>query len=336
MTGTLKRPASWITRRAVTALVALCAVLAGGAQAQTAWKPERPVELIAMNAPGGGSDRTLRIMSKIMQQTQLVPVAVNVVNKPGGGGTVAYNYLNTHPGDAHYLQLASKSLLTNHIAGNGPSYTEFTPIAFLFGEYIAVTVKPDSPLKSARDIVERLKKDSGSLTFGIATSLGNPNHQAVATALREAGIDIKKLKNVIFPSGGAASTAMMGGHVDIVPITAGFAAQMARQGQVRVLAVTSPGRLTDVLATVPTWREQGYDVIVSNWRSMVGPRGMTEAQVAYWEQAFKRFVESEEWKKELETNFWTSEYLRSAETRKYLEQDNAQVRAFLAELGLAK
>jgi len=325
MTGTLK-----------AGLFALCVVLAGGAQAQTAWKPERPVELIAMNAPGGGSDRTLRIMSKIMQQTQLVPVAVNVVNKPGGGGTVAYNYLNTHPGDAHFLQLASKSLLTNHIAGSGPSYTEFTPIAFLFGEYIAVTVKPDSPLKSARDIVERLKKDSGSLTFGIATSLGNPNHQAVATALRDAGIDIRKLKNVIFPSGGAASTAMMGGHVDVVPITAGFAAQMARQGQVRVLAVTSPARLTDVLANVPTWREQGYDVIVSNWRSMVGPRGMTEAQVSYWEQAFRRFVESDEWKKELETNFWASEYMRSAETRKYMDQDNVEVRSFLVELGLAK
>lgn len=325
MTGTLK-----------AGLVTVFVALAAGAQAQTAWKPERPVELIAMNAPGGGSDRTLRIMSRIMQQTQLVPVAVNVVNKPGGGGTVAYNYLNTHPGDAHYLQLASKSLLTNHIAGNGPSYTEFTPIAFLFGEYISVTVKPDSPLKSGREIIERLKKDPGALTFGIATSLGNPNHQAIATPLREAGIDIKKLKTVIFPSGGAASTAMMGGHVDIVPITAAFAASMARQGQVRVLAVTSPARLPDVLAGVPTWREQGYDVIVSNWRSMVGPRGMTPQQVAYWEQAFQRFVESEEWKKELETNFWASEYMRSAETRKYMEQDNAQVRSFLAELGLAK
>jgi putative tricarboxylic transport membrane protein len=319
-----------------TSLLALCAGLACGAHAQTAWKPERPVELIAMNAPGGGSDRTLRIMSRIMQQTQLVPVAVNVVNKPGGGGTVAYNYLNTHPGDAHFLQLASKSLLTNHIAGNGPSYTEFTPIAFLFGEYISVTVKPDSPLKSARDIVERLKKDPGALTFGIATSLGNPNHQAIATPLREAGIDIKKLKTVIFPSGGAASTAMMGGHVDIVPITAAFAASMARQGQVRVLAVTSPARLPDVLANVPTWKEQGFDVIVSNWRSMVGPRGMTEAQISYWEQAFRRFVESDEWKKELETNFWASEYMRSAETRKYMDQDNAQVRSFLVELGLAK
>ena len=317
-------------------LAALCFSLPVAAKAQTAWKPERAVELIAMNAPGGGSDRILRIMAKIFQGNRLVGVSMNVVNKPGGGGSVAYAYLNQHPGDAHYLQVASKSLLTNNIAGKGPSYTEFTPVAFLFGEYISVTVRPDSALKSGRDIVERLKKDPGGLTFGIATSLGNPNHQGIATALREAGVDIRKLKTVIFPSGGAASTAMLGGHVDVVPITAAFAASMARQGQVRVLAVTSPVRLPDVLAGVPTWREQGYDAVVSNWRSMVGPRGMTEAQVTYWEQIFKRFVDSDEWKKELETNFWASEYMRSAETRKYMEQDNAQVRSFLVELGLAK
>lgn len=337
MAVTLNHSAAGRIGGAMAALIALAAALgAGSAQAQPAWKPEKSVELIAMNAPGGGSDRTLRIMAKIMQEGRHVGVPLNVVNKPGGGGSVAYTYLNQHPGDGHYLQIASKSLLTNHIAGHGPSYTEFTPIAFLFGEYISVTVKPDSPLRTGRDIVERLRKDPTALTFGIATSLGNPNHQAVATALKEAGIDIKKLRTVIFPSGGAASTAMLGGHVDVVPITAAFAASMARQGQVRVVAVTSPARLPDVLAEVPTWRELGYDAVVSNWRSMVGPRGMTDAQVAYWEQVFARFVESEEWKKELETNFWASEYRRSTETRKYLDQDNAQVRAFLAALGLAK
>ena len=337
MTSNLKYAVAGTRGRALTALIALAASLAvGGAQAQPAWKPERPVELIAMNAPGGGSDRTLRIMAKILQEGRHVGVPLNVVNKPGGGGSVAYAYLNQHPGDAHFLQLASKSLLTNHIAGHGPSYTDFTPIAFLFGEYISVTVRPDSPLRTGRDLVERLRKDPGALSFGIATSLGNPNHQAVATALKEAGIDIRKMKTVIFPSGGAASTAMLGGHVDVVPITAAFAASMARQGQVRLLAVTAPARLPDVLADVPTWREQGYDVVVSNWRSMVGPKGMTEAQIAYWEQTLRRFTESEEWKKELETNFWRSEYMRSAETRKYLDQDSAQVRAFLTALGLAK
>ncbi len=323
--------------RVATVLMALAASLAAsGAQAQPAWKPQRPVELIATNAPGGGSDRIFRIMAKILQEGRHVETAMNVVNKPGGGGSVAYAYLNLRPGDAHYLLLASKSLLTNNIAGHGPNYSEFTPVAFLFGEYISVTVKPDSPLKNGRDLIERLKKDPAALSFGIATSLGNPNHQGVATALKAAGVDIKKLRTVIFPSGGAASTAMLGGHVDVVPITAAFAASMARQGQVRVLAVTSPVRLSDVLADVPTWREQGYDAVVSNWRAMFGPRGMTEPQTAYWEQSLARFVESDEWKKELEANFWTSEYLRSAEMRKYLEQDNAQVKAFLVELGLAK
>jgi putative tricarboxylic transport membrane protein len=328
---------SALGKTAMTALVALSASLvASGAQAQPAWKPEKAVELIAMNAPGGGSDRILRILAAIMQERRHLEVPVNVVNKPGGGGSVAYAYLNQHAGDGHYLQLASKSLLTNNIAGRGPSYTEFTPVAFLFGEYVSVTVRPDSPLKSGKEMIERLKKDPGALTFGIATSLGNPNHQGVANALKAAGVDIKKLRTVIFPSGGAASTAMMGGHVDVVPITAAFAASMVRQGQVRLLAVTAPARLTGVLADVPTWREQGYDAVVSNWRSMFGPKGMTPAQIAYWEQALLRFVESDEWKKELDNNFWRSEYMRSAETRKYMEQDNAEARAFLVELGLAK
>jgi putative tricarboxylic transport membrane protein len=322
------------TSKIVLALVALIA--SAGAHAQ-AWKPERPVELIAMNAPGGGSDRTLRIMGKIFQEGRFADVPLNVVNKPGGGGVVAFAYLNQHAGDGHYLQLASKSLLTNNIAGLGPNYKEFTPIAFLFGEYVSVTVKPDSPIKTGRDLVERIKKDPASLSFGIATSLGNPNHQGIAAALKDAGVDIRKLRTVIFPSGGAASTAMMGGHVDVVPITAAFAAQLARQGQVRVIAVTSPARLPDVLADVPTWVELGYkNAVISNWRAMFGPRGMTPAQIAYWEQSLQRFTESEEWKKELESNFWRSEYMRGPETRKYLEQDNAQARAFLSDLGMAK
>ena len=320
----------------MAALALGLALFTGCAAAQTAWKPEKPVELIAINAPGGGSDRILRIMAKIMQERRQLEVPVNVVNKPGGGGSVAYAYLNQHASDAHYIILASKSVLTNHISGRGPSYTDFTPIAFLFGEYISVTVKPDSPLKSGRDLIERMKKDPTALSFGIATSLGNPNHQGIANALKAAGVDIRKLRTVIFPSGGAATTAMLGGHVDVVPISAAFAASMARQGQVRLPAVTSPTRLSGVLAEVPTWREQGYDAVVSSWRAIFGPKGATPAQVVYWEQAMQRFIETDEWKKELDNNFWRSEYMRGAETRKYLDQDNEQVKVFLTELGLAK
>jgi len=141
---------------------------------------------------------------------------------------------------------------------------------------------------------------------------------------------------VVFQSGGAATTAMLGGHIDVVPITAAFGASLLNNKQVRLLAVTAPGRLPGALAEVPTWREQGYEAVVSNSRSMVGPRGMTEAQVAYWEAALRRMSESEEWKKELEANFWSSEFMGGADMRKSLERDNVVLRAFLVDLGLAK
>lgn len=338
MTNDSRRVAASNGSSIPVALVALTALLAGATThaAAQGWKPEKPVELIAMNAPGGGSDRILRLMINVMQAQRHIQVPVSVVNKPGGGGAIAYTYLNSRPGDGHYVVLANKSLLTNNLVGRGPSYTELTPLVNLFAEYISVTVKPDSPLKSGRDLVERLKKDPAALSFGIATSLGNANHQGAVIALKEAGVDVKKMRTVIFQSGGAASTAMLGGHVDVVPITAAFAASMLRNGQVRLLAVTSPKRLGGVLADVPTWREQGYDALVSNWRSFVGPKGMTPAQVAYWEQVMLRMTESDEWKKELEANFWSSDYMASAETRKQMERDNVQLRAVLGELGLVK
>ena len=321
---------------ALTAAASALLPLSAAAAADLGWKPDKAIEIIATNAPGGGSDRIIRIMTKILQQRRDLTVPVTVVNKPGGGGSVSYAYLNQHPGDGHYIVLGSKAILTNNIAGRGPSYAELTPVAHLFNEYVSVTVKPDSPLKSGKDLIERLKQDPAALSIGIATSLGGPNHQAVAAALKEAGVDIRKMRTVIFPSGGAASTAMLGGHVDVVPVSAAFAASMLRNGQVRLLAVASPKRLPGVLADVPTWREQGYDAVVSNWRIMVGPRGMTPHQVAYWENALRRFGDSEEWRKELEANFWTHEFMGSAETIKFLERENTGARAFLVDLGLAK
>ncbi len=335
MTNRLIRTAVW-NRHWISAALFVIAAMPAIAATPSAWRPDKAVEFIATNAPGGGGDRILRIMANVVQERRAFDVPLNVVNKPGGGGAISFAYLNQHPGDGHYLLLASKSLLTNHIVGRGPSYTEFTPVAHLFGEWIAVTVRPDSPIKDGRDLVERLKKDPTALSFGIATSIGNPNHQGVATALKAAGIDIKKMRAVIFPSGGAASTAMMGGHIDVVPITAAFAASMLRGGQVRLLAVASPQRLVGVLADVPTWREQGFEAVVSNWRGMVGPKGLSESQRAYWEEALRRFSDSEEWKKELELNFWTNDFRRGAEMRKFLDEDNAQARAFLVDIGLAK
>jgi putative tricarboxylic transport membrane protein len=325
-----------MVRRLNALIVLVLALAAGGAQAQAGWKPDRPVELIATNAPGGGSDRILRIMIKILQERRYVPTPVTVVNRPGGGSSVAYNYLNQHAGNGHYMVMGSRSFLTNHITGHGPSYTEFTPVARLFDEYIAVTVKPVSPIKSGKDLVSFMRRDPTAISFGIATSLGAPNHAGAAAALKVAGVDIRKMKNVIFPSGGAASTALLGGHIDVVPISVGFGAQLLRNNQVRIIAVTSPQRLPGVLKDVPTWKERGYDAVVEQWRVLVGPRAMTAGQILYWEDVFRRMMDADDWKNELEANFWTANFQASAEARTFLARDHEDARAFLAEIGLAR
>lgn len=325
-----------MVRRLDALLVMVLALAAGGAHAQAGWKPDRPVELIATNAPGGGSDRILRIMIKILQERRYVPTPVAVVNRPGGGSSVAYNYLNQHAGNGHYMVMGSRSFLTNHITGHGPSYTEFTPVVRLFDEYIAVTVKPVSPIKSGKDLVSFMRRDPTAISFGIATSLGAPNHSGAAAALKAAGVDIKKMKNVIFPSGGAASTALLGGHVDVVPISVGFGAQLLRNNQVRIIAVTSPQRLPGALKDVPTWKEQGYDAVVEQWRVLIGPKAMTAGQIAYWEDVFRRMMDADDWKNELEANFWMANFQASAETRKFLARDHEDAKAFLTELGLAR
>lgn len=302
-----------------------------------AWQPDRNVEIVINTAPGSGQDSTGRLIQKILQDRKAVPTSITVVNKPGGGGAIAYGYLQSHAANGHFVSIASKSLLTNHISGRSQvTYSDLTPMAILFDEYITVAVKADSPIKSGREIIERLKKDPGALSFGVATSLGNPNHQGIAKALKVSGIDLKKTKTPVFQSGGQAITALLGGHVDAVPGSVGLMRKHLEAGTIRIVAVAAPQRVGGLFANVPTWKEQGADAVVSNWRGLIGPPGMTTAQLAYWDNALKQLSQTDAWKKELADNNWDNEYKTSAETKKYMDAEYAELKAFLMELELVK
>ena len=301
------------------------------------WKPERPVELIVGCAPGCGPDNMARLMQRVFQTSRYFDQPMTIQNRAGGGGTLARLYLNQFEGNGHYLYSGDRGMLASHAMGRGgPQYTDITPVAVLFGEYIGVAVKADSPIKSGRDLIERLRKDPAAHSFGIATSLGNTNHQGVAGALKSAGIDVRKTRNVTFNSGALAITAMLGGHIDAVPVSLGLWAPHMQTGAVRVIAVSSAERLSGIFSDIPTWREQGANWMVFNWRAMFGPKGMTPGQVTYWESVLQRFVDTPEWKAEMITRNGVPKFMGSAPMRKYMEEEYPEVRAFLTELELAK
>ena len=305
--------------------------------ATTQWKPEQPVELILGTAPGSGPDRSARLMQKIFQDGKYFSVTVVVVNKPGAGGAVSGAFVHAAAGNAHYVLMAGKGLVTGDVMGRlSFPYTELTPLTHLMDEYIGLAVKADSPIKSGRELIERLRKDPAANSFGIASALGNANHQSVAVALKVSGIDPRKTRNVIFNSGGVAMTALLGGHVDAVPVSLGVLVPELQMNRIRVLALSAPKRMTGLFADVPTWREQGADSVVSTWRGAYGARNLTPAQVAYWEGIFQRLIASAEWQGYVESIHAVSEFMTSAKLREYAERDHAAEKAFLTELGLIK
>ena len=325
------------------AIAALSAIALGAgvtpvsAQTPAPWKPTRNVDLVAASAAGGGSDHLARLIQKIFQEQKFIDVPLTVINKPASGGVVAWMGLNQNPMDGHHLSISTANLITNHIIGRSTlHFSDVTSVAQLFSESVAIAVRADSPIRNGRDLVARLKTDSGSMSAAIGTSLGNSGHVALALVTQAAGGDAKKLKAVVFQSVSQGVTALIGGHVDVVSTAASNLAAHHISGRIRIIGLTAPRRYTGALSALPTWREQGIAVEVDNLRGVIGPKSMSAGQIAYWEAAFARVVASAEWKANLEKNQWTENFAGAEASRKILNDQHDEMRAGLVALGLAR
>jgi putative tricarboxylic transport membrane protein len=319
---------------AALAALMLCGACIAHAQ-PAAWKPDKNVELVVGLTAGSSQDRSARAIQSIAQAKGLLGVNSTVVNRVGGGGNVAWAYLAQHAGDAHWLQIASPTILTNYIIGTAQfTYTDYTPQALLGNQYIAFAVRAGSPLKTARDLVERLRADPSSVSIG-TNSLGSYLHIVCALTARAAGADPKKLKLVIF-QGGELMIAGLGGHVDVIATVTSNLLPHVQAGKLRMLGISSARRLGGALAQVPTLKEQGIDVVLANWQGVFGPPKLTPQQIAYWDGVLARIVKTDEWRRDQEQNLWESDYLNAADYARFLKTDYEQAKAVFIELGLAR
>jgi len=315
-----------------------CAALVMGivpAAAQE-WKPGKTVELVVGSSPGGSPDVMARLVQRIFQNGGLVPSST-VVNKPGAANTIGWAYLNQHAGDGHYIATFSPALIGNRIMGTTQlDYQDFTPLNILAREFVVLSVKADSPIASLKDLTARLKKDSQAVSFAFATARGNHNHIVMSMYLKSIGVDPKVAKAVIYSGGGEATTAFLGGHIDVYVAAPRSMVPLQKEGRARVLAISAAQRQPGELASLATLREQGIDAEFFTWRGFMGPKGLKPAEIAYWDAVFDKLAQSEEWKKDTESQFWNAEYLLSARTREHLDRENTVMRGILTELGLAK
>ena len=181
-----------------------------------------------------------------------------------------------------------------------------------------------------------MKADPSSISVAVGTAFGGSGHIGLALAAKGVGSDPKKMRAVVFQGVSQGFAALYGGHVDLVTNPQSSFAAPLKEGRIRVLAVAAAQRLTGDFAHVPTWKELGIDSAVEAYRAMAGPRGMGAAQVAFWEGALRKMVETAEWKQLLESRSWLDRFAAAEGCKAGFKTQYDQRHAGLKALGLAK
>ena len=304
----------------------------------SAWRPQREVEIVAGTPPGGGLDRSARALAKAIESKGLLDVPVKVSNVAGDGGRKAWAYLDSHRGDPHLLCISSSNLATDHLLGATTFDHEsaFSPLAILYTEYIAFVARSDSSLNSGADLVARFAAGAASVTVALSTSLGNPNHIALAKVVQHAGGEVKALRIRVFDSALDAVADVVAGNAEVCAVTAASAVKEIAAGTMRALGVSAPQRLASLYAQTPTWIEQSVDCVIGAWRGVTGARGLTPQQISFWEGLLAKAIESPAWKEELARLYWTPMHFDGTALRGHLRRERAEMEVMLRELGLLR
>ena len=303
--------------------------------AQAKWGPERNVEIVVGSTAGGSNDKIARIMQRVWQENRWLE-NITVVNKVGGGGSIAYGYVAQRAANPHYLTIARTALLSNHALGLSTlNYTDLTPIALIGEEAMAIAVRTDSPIKSINELVAKWKKDPQSVSISIGSARGSTTHFVLAHIARLSGVDPRKLKLITFGGSADSITNLLGGHIDVVSLAFNNLIKFHQAGSFRVIGVASEKR-SALAPDVPTLKEQGYDVVVGGWFAVMAPRGIGAPQSSYWENMIERTVNHPEWKQFMESSALEWGYTKSGPTIDFLRKDYDAIRIILNDIGMAK
>ena len=324
------------TRRAAlfglgAAALALSPVLSHDTQAQSI----QQLKIMAPAAPGGGWDSTARQMQSAITQAGIVK-NVQVANVTGAGGTIGLaSLVNNMKGDGSQLMVNGLvmvgAILTNKSAVN---LSQVTPIARLTGEYEVIVVPAASPIKTMKELADRIKANPGAVAIA-GGSAGGTDHILAGLIAKDVGADPSKINYVPFSGGGEALAAIMGNHVAAGISGYGEFAGPIKAGRLRAIAVSSPQRLA-ALPDVPTLMESGVNIELANWRSVVAPPGLSKEQTAALVDVVDRMVKSPQWKAILEKNDWVDLYMPGEQFGAYLKSEDERVTGILKTIGLAK
>src|SRR5436189_4666233 len=292
------------------------------------------LKIMAPAAPGGGWDQTARSMQQALVAAKIAR-SVQVTNVAGAGGSVGIaQFVNGAKGDGNQL-MVNGFVMAGALAMNKSPVTldQVTPIARLTEEIQVIVVPANSPIKTAQDLAAAVKADIAKVTFA-GGSAGGVDHVMAALFAGTIGADAKKVNYVAFSGGGESLAAILGGKV-----TAGISGLSEYEGQIkagklRAIGVTAAQRLPG--SDIPTFKEQGVDLVLTNWRSVFGAPGINDAQKKTLAELVEKLVKSATWKDILKQKGWDDAYMPGDQFTKFLAEEQTRVTAVMKTVGLVK
>lgn len=293
----------------------------------------KKLTLIVPADPGGGWDQTARAMQKAMQDEKLAANA-QVVNIGGAGGTVGLAKLANENNPETLMVMGYVMVGAVETNKSTTTLADTTPIARLTEESEIIVVPADSPYDTVTDLLADAEKKGKGVSIA-GGSAGGADHILAGQMYKAQGVDPKDLNYIPYSGGGESVAALLGGKVSAGISGVGEYAEQVKAGKLKALAVSGP-EPSDVLPDVPTLKDEGVDVELTNWRGVVAPKSITEAQAQRLTDLVTELHDSAAWKKALKKNGWADAFLTGEEFRTFLNDDIKSVRATLREIGLIK
>lgn len=312
--------------------VAAAAVL-GITLATTAQAEVEGLEIIAPAGPGGGYDQLARATQQVLESEDLAS-DVQVLNVPGAGGTIGLAQFVTGGGRGTKAMVTGLGMIGAIKVNNSPiGLDQVTPLARMTGEYQPLVVAADSPIQSLDDLAEMYKADPGSVSWG-GFALGSPDHLVSAMTVKAMGGDVSEMNYIVAGAGGEMLSQVVGGHITVATGGLNEFADLISTGRLRALAISSPERLPGV--DIPTFKEQGYEVELVNWRGLMAQSSADEDDVQALDEAITAMVATEAWQTIAAERGWVDMHLNAADFAGFLESEQPNIEAILADLGLAE
>jgi putative tricarboxylic transport membrane protein len=304
------------------------------AEAQQMRAPKGPVEITVGAGAGGSPDVIMRTIAKIMADEKLVDIPIVVQNRTGGGHANAYNHVISKRGDENTLLTMASPVFTTPIVQGTPSVVDrVTPIAGFIQSELVLLVPANSPFKSLKEFVAAAKERPGRVRIAGGASGGN-DHLAMALIEQAAGI---KMTYIPHESGSAALATFLGSNVEGYFGTLSEGLPHIQAGKARAVAILSENRRTDEgYKNVPTAREEGVNVVYTQFWGVAGTPGMDPAVAAWWADKFRKATQTKAWQDGLKDRLQLGRFYGLAEADTYFKSEQATFRRLLTSVGLAK